>query len=211
VVAPLSVVVVRSVIPYEPRTSAADAIAGAAAHPGAALPVLAGGIIAAVAWLIAVVTLHRFLVREAPLLANVGGVLALVGWSMIPMLVTMDVLIVSLARHGGANGASLLAVVQSSAAVGEMTMLFAAGHVIGMVILGIAVARSHRVLSWAGAAIVVGSVAHVLAAFGLSNNLLDGIANAVLAVGTFAVARATLAMDDDEWDIRPVPAVALPI
>jgi hypothetical protein len=197
VVAPIAILVVRGLIPYQPRFSAQEAIAAATESPGSIGPIQAASIVATVAWLFAVIGLYRLLVHRTPVLAVGGGVLALVGWSMIPLLVTIDVLIFTLADLGGSGGADLLAKVQGAPGIVAMTALFMGGHVLGMILLGVGLIRSRRTHAAVGALVIVGSVGHVIAAMGFGSNALDVLAYAILTVGMIGAARAVLTPDDD--------------
>jgi hypothetical protein len=95
VVGPLAVGVVRATIPLASASGSQALIAAFAAHLD-----LAAGVIATLFLPFAIVGLTRLVARRAPLLAMIGGSLALVGWAMVPALVTNDAITYEMARSG---------------------------------------------------------------------------------------------------------------
>lgn len=202
--APVAVGLVRATIPVEKPGSAAtgsEAIATIAGHASAQRLTIIFGVAAALLLPFAMVTLARLVSRRAPVLGAVGGGLAIVGWAIVPMLVTLDVLGYELSRLGDtATTAQVWDRVQDNAAIGVLTAVFVAGHVGGMLVLAVGLHRGRWVPGWAALAIVVGDLIHPAAAFAASRPI-EVIAFALLVIGLAPAAAAVTRLDDDEWDI----------
>jgi hypothetical protein len=80
--------------------------------------------------------------------------------------------------------------------------LFVFGHLIGTIILGLALWRSCTVPSWAALLLAVSQPIH-LASVLLGNRPLDLVGWAGTAVGFAAAGWALLRMNDDDFDLRP--------
>lgn len=74
--------------------------------------------------------------------------------------------------------------------IGISIGVFVVGHVVGTVLLGIALLRSGRIPAWAGWAVAVSQPLHFVAAVVLGSPTLDLIAWSATAVGMAMVARA---------------------
>ena len=83
--------------------------------------------------------------------------------------------------------------------------LFVFGHLIGTIILGIALWRSRTVPSWAAVLLAVSQPIH-LASVLLDNRPLDLIGWGGTAVGFAAAGWALLRMKNDHFDLPPRPA-----
>jgi hypothetical protein len=82
-------------------------------------------------------------------------------------------------------------------------VVFVLGHVIGTVLLGIALFRSRVVPRWAAVLTAVAQPAHFVAFVILGSPMLDAAAWAANAVAFAVVAVAILRLSDDEWDLPP--------
>jgi hypothetical protein len=106
----------------------------------------------------------------------------------------------------GANPAQLAALwdqVNGNTAVSVLSIVFVVGHELGILLLGIGLARTRAVPLWAAAAVVLGILLHPVA-FGIGNRFLDILAFALLVVGCLAAARAVLMTPNDAWDLLPL-------
>jgi hypothetical protein len=77
-------------------------------------------------------------------------------------------------------------------AVGVAVLLFVLGHIVGTVLLGLALRRSRAVPAWAGIVLAVSQPLHFVAFVVLANVPLDAAAYAMTAVG-FGAAGLALA------------------
>lgn len=206
VLGPLLVTVLRAILPYWTSDEPATAIDSIAASPGR---------IAAVNWLS--VVSYPFLVfgavsvayavrRRVPVLAWVGGGVLFTGLTVASMVGASDLLAEVMTREGYDRALTLQLTTQfMEHPAGLFGLLgFVLGHIVGMVLLGIAVARSRLVPWWVGAAIVVAQPVHVVAAVIAPSRALDVIGGWGLTTAGFAfVALSVLRMSDDEWDLPP--------
>lgn len=84
-------------------------------------------------------------------------------------------------------------------------LTFVIGHLIGMVLVAIAVVRARVVAWWVGALIAVAQPIHVVSAVIVPNRALDVVLGwGATTVGYAIVAFAVLRTSDDEWDLPPV-------
>ena len=130
VLAPLAVGVVRATVPLASSSGGKGAIAAMAANPAMARIELTAGVIATLFLPFAIVGLTRLVVRRAPVLAVLGGSLALVGWAMVPSLVMSDAITYEMA-HSGANPTQLAALwdqLNGNLAVSMLFTVFIVGH-----------------------------------------------------------------------------------
>jgi hypothetical protein len=204
VLGPLAVGVVRATVPLASSSGAQAAIAAMAANPAIARVELTAGVMATLFLPFAIVGLTRLVVRRAPVLALLGGSLALVGWAMVPMLVTSDAMTYEMARLGAnqAQFAALWEQLNENFAVNTLFTVFLVGHELGTLLLGIGLARARVVPLWAAAAVVIGIVLHPIS-FVIGIRLVDVLAYALITVGCVAAARAVLTTPNDAWDLPP--------
>jgi hypothetical protein len=206
VLGPLAVGIVRATVPAVNPHNGQAAIAAVVATPDMARISLAAGVVATLFLPFAVMGLTRLVMRRAPVLAMLGGVLALVGWAMVPALVTRDAMTYAMA-YSGANPVQLSALwdqVNGNTAVSTLLIAFIVGHELGTLLLGIGLARARVVPLWAAAAVVIAMLLHPVAVLGLGNRLLDILAFALLVIGCVAAARAVLITPNDAWDLPPL-------
>jgi hypothetical protein len=114
-----------------------------------------------------------------------------------------DLLMVALAKDGYDPG--LIAEVTASVAAHPLSGvgigIFIIGHILGMVLLGLALVRAGLVPTWAGAALAVSQPFHLVSAVLLPSRLLDLTLGWGLTVIAFAmVSRTLLRMSDEEFD-----------
>lgn len=207
VLGPLAVGVVRATVPLASSSDGHGAIAAFAAHLASARVELAAGVLATLFLPFAIVGLTRLVVRGAPVLAMLGGCLALVGWTMVPALMTGDAITYEMARSG-ANPAQLAALwdhLNASVTVTMLVTVFVVGHELGTLLLGVALARTRVVPLWAAAAVVIGIAMHPISVV-MGSRLLDVLAYALVTAGCVAAARAVLCSPNDAWDLPPLSA-----
>jgi hypothetical protein len=86
--------------------------------------------------------------------------------------------------------------------------VFVIGHVVGTVLLGIALWRSSAVPRWAAVLTLVAQPLHFTAAVLLSSPALDLAAWDLNALGFAVAGLAILRLPDDDWDLAPTRSVA---
>ncbi len=93
---------------------------------------------------------------------------------------------------------------------GEVAVGQSAGHrsshVIGTILLGIAMWRSRAVPAWAALITIVSQPLHFIAAVILASHALDLVAWGLNAVGFAVAAIVIVRTSDDEWDLPPAAA-----
>jgi hypothetical protein len=186
-IGPAAVALLRYVLPYETTDGSAGIVRETYADTGAMSLVLWLTLVAALTLVPGSIAVGRFVRPRAPRLTTVALVLTVPGYLMLPMLAGLDhpVWMAADSGAGQATAEGLLDAAHPSFAVA--TGIFVVGHVVGTVLLGLAMARSGLVPVWAGVATAVSQPLHFVAAVVLPNHALDGIAWGLNAVG-FAVA-----------------------
>jgi hypothetical protein len=186
------VALLRYVLPYETTDGTADMVREVYADPGRMSLVLWLGLGAALTIVPGSVAIGRLVRAGAPRLTAVALTLLVPAYLMLPMLMIADHTIWS----GAESGASEPSVVSLLGAAHPMvliaTAIFVVGHVVGTVLLGVAMLRSRCVPAWAAVLTIVSQPLHFVAAVIVPNHTLDGVAWALNAVG-FAVAAAAVA------------------
>ena len=190
-VGPLAVAVVRLVLPYYTADGDLETARSVIAHPDRQSLVLWLG-------LVAVITLVPGLIAVGDLLpasrlkAWAFGLL-IPGYLCLGVLLAQDYVLWSAAKaHQSATQiAALLHAAHPSAEIA--VVIFVVGHVVGTVLLGIALVRSHRIPMWAGVAVAVSQPIHFVALVALGSPELDLVGWGLLAIGLAACIRPLLA------------------
>jgi hypothetical protein len=191
-VGPLAVALLRYVLPYETTDSPADIVRETYADPGAMSLVLWLSVVAALTIVPGAIAVGRFVRPDAPRLTVVALALTVPGYLMLPMLAGLDHP-VWLAAEAGVSQSTAVALLEAAhPAYALATGVFVVGHVLGTVLLGVAMLRSRRVPAWAGIATAVSQPLHFVAAVVVPHHTVDGIAWGLNAVGFAAVAVAII-------------------
>ncbi|MDQ6771866.1 MAG: hypothetical protein M3024_02580 [Candidatus Dormibacteraeota bacterium] len=141
--------------------------------------------------------LARLAMRRSPWLATLGGGLALVGWATWPAFVIQDTMTNLMAQMGGgAQFATLWERLNSSPVYNGILLVYIVGHVMGTLLLGLALGRARVIPIWAAAAIALYSPLQVIA-FPTGNRFLADVAYGLLVIGCSAAAYATLTRRDE--------------
>jgi hypothetical protein len=188
---PLAIAVVRAVLPTYTDDDPATVAAQVAAHPGAQSAVLWLTYLGLLTLPLSLLIVARLAIRTRPVLGTIGAVVSWVGFTSLFLIVANDQIALAgpTVDAPPSTIAALIGGVQSLPAVSVATEVFVAGHILGTVLLGIAVWPA--VPRWAAAALIVSQPLHLLFAVVVPNHLLDGLAWGLTALG-FAVAAATL-------------------
>lgn len=205
---PLAVTAMRWVMPYWTDQSQEEGIAEIARDLGG---------IAALNWLallgypfmlLGALALGFALRRHVPVLATIGSGLLFTAYALGAMVGASDVVAEVMIRSGydTATTVDLTTRVMDhpTGIVGILAFVF--GHLLGLIVLGIAVARSGLVHWWVGALIVVAQPVHVISAVVVPSRALDVVGGwGATTLGFAIVALAVLRMSNDEWDAPPLP------
>ena len=191
-VGPAAVAVLRLILPYYTEGDSAGMVAAVEAEPGRQSAVL---------WLayVCILTLVPGLIaasgvcREAaPRLTAWALGLGVPGYLSLGMFVGSDHLLWSVS-DAGLSGADAVAVVDAGHPSIDVAIgVFVLGHVIGTVLLGLALLRSGRIPAWAAWAITVSQPLHFVATVFLGSPQVDFVAWSMTAVGMAFVAREVL-------------------
>ena len=191
-VGPAAIAFLRLLLPYYTASDSADMVADVAAHPGqqsAVLWLAYVGILTLVPGLFAAATVCR---AAAPRLTAWALALSVPGYLSLGMLVGSDHLLWS-THEAGLSAADSAAVVSSVHPSADVAIgVFVVGHVVGTVLLGLALLRSRRIPAWAAWAVAVSQPLHFVATVILGSPEVDFVAWMLTAVGLAMVARELL-------------------
>jgi hypothetical protein len=191
-VGPAAVAVLRLALPYYTADGTTATLAAVEAHPGrqsAVVWLTYAAILTLVPGLFAAARVCR---DAAPRLTTWALALSVPGYLSLGMLVSYDQLLWSVAtsKVNDADGAAVLNAAHPT--VDLSIGVFVLGHVIGTVLLGLALLRSGRVPAWSGWAIAVSQPLHFVATVILGSPQVDFIAWSLTTLGMAMVARALL-------------------
>lgn len=188
-IGPLAVAVLRALLPYYTGDSPAAMAAAIASHQAKEPAVLWLSLVAMLTIVPATVVVGRLALARRPVLGGVAMVVALAGFGALPVIALTDLLALSALRAGLplAAVARLLGQAQGLPVIAIGQLIFVVGHILGIVLLGIALWRAEVLPGWAALSLSVSQPLHAVFALIVPNHLLDGCAWALTAVG-FALA-----------------------
>ncbi|WP_433159690.1 hypothetical protein [Kribbella sp. CA-247076] len=141
--------------------------------------------------------------RRAPWLTAVALLLVVPGYLALPWTASSDIFIWSAGTAGLDPDAITRAAEATHGSMGAAAFAFVLGHVIGTILLGIAMWRSQLVPRWAAVATAISQPIHFVAAVVVVSHTLDLVGWGLQAVGFAAVGWAILRMPDDDWEPSP--------
>jgi hypothetical protein len=141
--------------------------------------------------------------RRAPWLTAVALLLVVPGYLALPWMASSDVFVWSAGTAGLDPEAITRAAEATHPTMDIAGFVFVAGHVIGTVLLGIAMWRSRIGPRWAAVATAISQPLHVIAAVVLASHALDLAAWGLQAAGFAAVGWVILRMRDEDWEPLP--------
>jgi hypothetical protein len=190
-VGPAAVAILRFVLPYDTADDSETMVVKIAAEPDRQSLVLWLIFVAALTLVPAVYLVGGVTREGAPRLTTAAMVLLVPGYLGLSLMYSQDALTWVGVQEGldPATVARLFDGAHPSADVGAS--IFVAGHLIGTVLLGIALWRSAAVPRWAAAAVAVSQPIHLTAVL-LSNHPLDLVGWGLQAVGFAAVSAVLL-------------------
>jgi hypothetical protein len=128
----------------------------------------------------------------APKLTTVAMVLLVPGYLALAWLAAADQFVWS-GTQAGLDAAQITRLAESTHPTSEIAaVFFVMGHVLGTILLGIAMWRAGVVAKWAAVAVLVSQPIHIVAAVIVPNHTLDLIGWGLQAVGFAAVGWAIL-------------------
>jgi hypothetical protein len=183
---PLSVAVLRGILPYFTTDDGATVAASVAAHPDAQSAVLWLSYLALLTLPLGVLITGRAALRARPVLGAVAATVAWLGFGSLFLIIAGDqVALAGTALPPSTTGAMIDAI-GALPMVSFAATVFVAGHILGTVLLGVALWRA--IPRWAAAALAVSQPLHLLFAVVVPNHLLDAVAWGLTTVGFTAAA-----------------------
>jgi hypothetical protein len=203
-IGPAAVAVLRYVLPYDTTDDTATITAKSMAAQGRMSAVLWFGFIAILTLVPAALAAGRLTRRRAPRLTAVALFLLVPGYLSLAWLAASDQFVWSGAKAGLDAGAitRLSEALHPTADIAGV--VFVIGHVLGTILLGVAMWRARVVARWAAVAVIVSQPIHFFAAVIVPNHTLDLVGWGLQAVGFAAAGWAILKLRDDDWDLPAV-------
>ena len=197
-IGPLSIAVLRGILPYYTTDSATVMAAKVAAHQGTETIVIWLTFVAVLTSVPGVISLGLLARRHAPRLGTAGLVLAYAAfaclfWSSVAGSDTVALGAARIGLHPGPTGA-LLTSIANIPPVGLATAIFVFGHILSLVLLAVALWRGRAVPAWAALTLGLSQILHFVFAAVAPNHVLDGCAWGLTAVA-FAVAAVAVARE----------------
>lgn len=161
------------------------------------------GAVASPALLLGVLALHRLARRGSPRLAAAGAALAFTAYACWGAAGNSEQLVLAGADAGVSRDA-LLAVgtaVDGSALSMATGLLWVFGHIIGTVLLGVALLRARAVPRWAAWLLVISQPLHFVAAVVVPSRALDFVGWGGTTLACAVAAWCVLRTRDDDWDL----------
>ena len=197
--------------PQADEGSSSDLLAAVAANAAAWEASLVLALVAIVLLIPATLGLMRVAQMGSTLLALIGGSLALVGWVAFMGQEAVGAVILAMA-HATGDRAAMVALndqLGNSNTLTAILVVFILGHVVGITVLGIALARSRVSPAWIGIVLAVSGPLHFVAnASGIRP--LDLGAFFLLVLGYGATGVIVLRLADQRWEVAPPPSVRTP-
>lgn len=192
---PLSVAILRAVLPYSDNDKAATVAAKVAAHQGAQTAVLWLDLIALATLVPGVIAVGLLATRHARRLGLCGTALAVVGFSFLAVISTVDFAALAGATSGAdpASTAKTIDELTSSPTAIVGTAGFIVGHVVGLILIGVALLRARVIPVPAAWMLIISAPLHLVFAVIVPSNALSAIAWVLTAIGFAAAGRAIVA------------------
>lgn len=200
---PLGVMIVRGVMPYWTDQSPSTIASEVAAAPNRADVMVWAFGLTYPALVVGPLVIGYLARRRAPRLSTWGAILAFLGFLMAGQIGASDQLMATLAADG--YDAPAIADISESFAghpIGGIGLgVFVLGHILGTVLLGLALLRARLVPSWAAITLAASQPFHLIAAVVVPSRMLDlTLGWGFTLVGYLAVSVALLRMADAEFD-----------
>jgi hypothetical protein len=205
------VAIARFLLPYDMSDTPEIIFDKLIAHPGFSMISIWIGVVLAPTCIAGVVAVGWLSRRSVPILTTIGLTLAVVGFTCLAVGNTFGELSTALAashpEFDRATAYALGAGLELGPVSNLTGTLFVFGHLVGTIILGLALWRSHTVPSWAAILLAFSQPIH-LASVMLGNRPLDLVGWGGTAVGFAAAGWALLHMRNNDFDLPPSPAPA---
>jgi hypothetical protein len=194
-VGPAAVAVLRLVLPYYTADGNAATLAAVAAHPARQSAVIWLTYVAVLTLVPGLFAVARVCRDAAPRLTAWGLVLSVPGYLSLGLLAGYDQLLYAVATSRVDASVGLAVLDAAHPSIDVAIGVFVLGHVIGTVLLGMALLRSGCIPAWAAWAIAVSQPLHFVATVVLGSPQVDFVAWSLTAVGMAVVASALLKVE----------------
>lgn len=207
-VGPAAVAVLRWQLPYTTADEPRDVVAAVSADPNAQSLVLWLGFVAILTLVPGVLWVGRLTRRHAPRLTAAALLLLVPAYLALGWLIAGDVVLWA-GAHEAVDADTLTVLYSAIRPTSALAaVFFVPGHVIGTIVLGVAMWRSRRIPRWAALLTMVSQPLHFVAAVVLVSPPLDLVAWGMNAVGFATAAVAIVRTADDQWDLPPIRQTA---
>jgi hypothetical protein len=192
VLGPLSIAILRGILPYGGSDDAATITAKVAGHQTAEAAVLWLTLVATLTLVPGVIAVGLLAARSARRLGSCAMVLAVAGFSLLWSVSAVDFTTAAALHAGIDHGTTtkILDQLNANPVLVAGTIGFVLGHVLGMILLGVALLRGRAVPAWAAWALIVSQPLHAVFAVIVPSNVLDAAAWGLTTVGFAAAAYA---------------------
>lgn len=193
VLGPLSITILRGILPYHTADDTATIAAKVADHQTAQTVALWLTLVAMLTLVPGVIAVGLLAARHARRLGTWGMALAVTGFSMLSAITALDFTALAGARSGIGLGPTTLVLdeLNTDPSLTVAVTAFVVGHIIGMILLGVALLRGRVIPTWAAWALIVSQPLHLIFAVVVPSNPLDAAAWALTTIG-FAMAAVTI-------------------
>jgi hypothetical protein len=201
-IGPASVALLRFLLPYDTADDVSTITSKVVGHLDRSSTVLWLAYIALVTLVPGVYFVGRLARRGSPWLTGIALFLIVPGYLSLPWLASSDVFTWS-AGTAGVDLATITRIADvTHGSVDVAGTVFVVGHVLGTVLLGMAMWRSGAGGRWAALAVAVSQPLHLTSVI-IGSHPLDLVGWGLQAVGFAAVGWAILRMPNDEWQPQP--------
>jgi hypothetical protein len=193
VLGPLSIAIIRGILPYATTDDSAAIVDKIAANQSTQSAVLWLSVVAMLTLVPAVIAVGLLARRSSRLLGTWGMVLGVAGFSSLAAVTAVDFTTMAAVRAGidPATTVALLDELNAEPALTVGVAAFVLGHIVGVILLGVALLRGRVIPAWAAWALIASQPLHLVFAVIVPSNLLDALAWGVTTVG-FAMAAVRL-------------------
>jgi hypothetical protein len=202
-IGPAAVALLRFVLPYKTTDSSTEIVHRIAAHQDRGTLVVWLGLIATLTLVPGVIWVGRVTARTAPRLTAAALLLLVPAYLSLPFLISSDAGALFGVKHDLPTSVVADMYTGTHPIMIVAGVVFVLGHVIGTILLGVALLRSGAVPTWAAWITIIAQPLHFIAAVIVGSHSLDLIAWGLNAVGFAMVSVAILRMSDDTWARPP--------
>jgi hypothetical protein len=204
-IGPLGVTVARAFLPYWTNDDSATIVDKLLGNPDTVQVLQWVGLVMMAPLLGAMLSLGYVARRRAPILATVGSLISFGAYALWGVTGNIELTVYAMGEVG-VDPATIVRVleVQEGGAVALITGFgWVVGHIVGMILLGIAVWKAGLVPAWVGIGLAVSQPIHLVSAIILPSRLLDvTLGWGLTTVCCAMVGLAVLRMRDDDFDLR---------